>query len=156
MQNWVLQKDITDLVFNETLPIGKKIERYVAQKIWPCVDLVIGNNDNKFDLIFLKNVKFITVEVKFDNKYHITGNFFIECTSYGKPSGIDTTKSDFWIQVDKDLNFYCIETRILKELCNNKRKIQSGCKDSGNEGYLIWDQEFFNHSINFYEFLLKR
>ena len=41
---------------------------------------------------------FKTAEVKTENgTWEFYGNIVIECNSYGKPSGIDSTESDMWI-----------------------------------------------------------
>lgn len=150
-----LERDIKELEFKQTLPIGEEAEKYVAYKLWPFVDMIKKNCDKDFDLFIFKDGNITTIEVKYDKLLHKTGNFFIECTSYGLPSGIKTTKSDLWVQVDANFNYYCIETDILKDLVKNLDPIQSGCKDSGNYGYLLWKEFFFKNKINPYELFFK-
>jgi hypothetical protein len=98
-----------------------------------------------------------TMEVKFDFACYRTGNFFIEYESRGKPSGIATTKADYWMliastekglelknqlrDIEKDDTMFCImlSTDSLKELCRKKyfRKNVKGGDDNTSLGILI-------------------
>jgi hypothetical protein len=104
------------------------------------------NNDFKYDLILGQmGERFIgklltdqTLEVKFDFECYRTGNFYIEYSSRGKPSGIATTTAKYWSLIaasehgrrlkdgldsptSEDILFsILIETERLKDLCRNK------------------------------------
>jgi hypothetical protein len=104
------------------------------------------NNDFKYDLelgqlgemLIGKLLSSRTIEVKFDFGCYRTGNFYIEYQSRNKPSGIATTKADYWMliaaseygqrlksyqeQIQKEDILYAvlIETERLKDLCRNK------------------------------------
>jgi len=57
------------------------------------------------------------VEVKTDRMAHSTGNLAVEYSSRGLPSGIATTKADYWAFVIGDNNTVIfIPTERLKEL----------------------------------------
>ena len=55
-----------------------------------------------------------TFEIKNDEMAHKTGNIVVEVESRGKPSGISTTKSDYWAFHFND-RFYIVKTSTLKE-----------------------------------------
>ena len=55
------------------------------------------NHDNKCDIVGVVNGREVTIEVKEDVRTKDTGNVVIECESRGQPSGIMTTKADFWV-----------------------------------------------------------
>jgi len=55
------------------------------------------NNDNKYDLLFVKDGKDKTVEIKQDFTSKRTGNIGVEVETRGKASGIKTSKSDMYI-----------------------------------------------------------
>lgn len=137
-----------ELLFEESLPIGEKREKLIKHLFGSVVDEVTLNKDGRYDLLIKKGDKEITVEVKFDDRYHETGNFAVECESWGKPSGIETTESQYWIFVDHYNNAHCIETEKLKELCKLKPKISTGCLDSKNKIYLVRRYEFDKHRIS--------
>lgn len=79
-----------------------------------------------------------TVEVKMDFGVHKTGNFYIEYSSRGKPSGIANTEADYWILIgaseeglrhryedvavdESDIMYFItIPTERLKHLCRTK------------------------------------
>jgi len=97
------------------------------------VNVINFNNDNKYDFITTDNLKY---EVKTDEASRRTNNYFIEFSGYGKPSGITTTESNYYIFSDT-IEYYLISTDKLKELIKtNTFKI---CKVKLNEtyGYII-------------------
>ena len=123
------------------------------------------NGDFKYDLALGqlgegwvgKMLSSKTIEVKFDFACYRTGNFYIEYESRGKPSGIATTKADYWMliastekgvelkkqlrDIEKDDVLYSImlSTEQLKELCRTKcyRKNVSGGDSNTSTGILI-------------------
>ena len=59
--------------------------------------------------------KSVKIEVKNDLKSSQTGNVAIEIICSGKPSGITTTKSNYWAIMVNDV-FYLVKTKDLKLL----------------------------------------
>lgn len=98
-----------------------------------------------------------TIEVKFDFACYRTGNFYIEYMSRGKPSGIATTQSDYWMLIaatesggrlkrelceleESDVQFsVMISTDRLKRICKEKyfRKNVKGGDNDTSLGVLI-------------------
>lgn len=107
------------------------------------------NNDGRYDIICLspsywKSLFFhkipvvgkqTTFEVKEDKKYKITGNIVIEIESRGKPSGICSTISDYWIQLLEG-EYFGIETSLLKKIIKNKPIVKGGDNNT-SKLYLI-------------------
>lgn len=57
-----------------------------------------------------------TIEVKTDLQAQKTGNVFVEYESRNKPSGITTTKADYWCFIISSKQVIIIETDYLKIL----------------------------------------
>ena len=76
-------------------------------------DLEVGNIAEKQLSILLGK----RVEVKNDQKAHITGNVFIEYESRGKLSGISTSEAEYYCLVIMGKRFILIESNELKKLC---------------------------------------
>lgn len=81
-------------------------------------DLKTGIIAEKYISNILSNKK---IEVKKDELAKKTGNVFVEYESRNKPSGIATTKADFYCFVISNENIIFVETNKLKELCKQKR-----------------------------------
>lgn len=82
------------------------------------------NNDFRFDLEFgqlngetwfHKLVTNKKIEVKSDRKTVETGNVYIEYWSRGKPSGISTSQSDFYVYKVGEGEAIIISTQELKQ-----------------------------------------
>lgn len=86
-----------------------------------------------------------TVEVKNDLQALDTGNVFIEYSSRGKPSGISTSKADYYCFAFEH-TFHLIPTETLKEKCrkyiNTSRDINGGDNNS-SKGILLPITEIF-------------
>jgi hypothetical protein len=131
------------------------------------------NSDFKYDLALGqlgegwvgKMLSSKTIEVKFDFACYNTGNFFIEYESRGKPSGIATTKADYWmliastakgkrlkktlddVQSDDILFSVLIPTDKLKEICRtrfNRVNVKGGDSNT-SKGLLIKSTELCQH-----------
>lgn len=95
------------------------------------IDLEFGQHwEEHIDDLF-KGVK--TCEVKTErDKWAKTGNICIELESWGKPSGINATTSDIWVQNlvkdDRLLASIMIPTDVLKEVMEDlpKRTVMGG------------------------------
>lgn len=102
------------------------------------------NSDFRYDLEFGKidgeswfhnAVSNSKIEVKSDRLTETTGNVYIEYESRGKPSGIRTTQSKFWVYKTSKGTAIMIETdelkRKLTKLIANK-KAKMGIKGGDN------------------------
>ena len=98
------------------------------------------NNNNKYDF---KTFDGLTYEVKADHRAIQTGNFFIEYLGYGKPSGISTTKANFYILTDT-IYYFLIQTDVLKLLC--KGKYSAKTPDNNSIGFLISRYDIIKNS----------
>jgi hypothetical protein len=111
------------------------------------------NNDFKFDLKVgqakeqelgnILNDK--TIEVKYDLKALETNNVYVEYESRSKPSGISTTKSDYYCFAF-GLTYHLIETKILKERCRkylNTTRDKLGGDNNTSKGILLPINELF-------------
>jgi hypothetical protein len=95
------------------------------------IDLEFGQHwEEHIDDLF-KGVK--TCEVKTErDKWAKTGNICIELESWGKPSGINATTSDIWVQNlvkdDRLLASIMIPTDVLKEVMEDlpQRTVMGG------------------------------
>jgi|TARA_R110000796_G_scaffold60923_1_gene141031 hypothetical protein len=94
------------------------------------------------------------IEVKSERgMWQRTGNIAIEYQSYGKPSGIDATESDYWFHnlcVGEDT--FCtlvFNTDSLKKIINNldsKRSV-SGGDNNASRMYLVNLQKLFSSDV---------
>ena len=94
------------------------------------------------------------IEVKSERDvWQKTGNIAIEYQSYGKPSGIEATESDFWFHnlcIGEDT--YCtlvFETNNLKKIIDNldyKRSV-SGGDNYASKMYLLNLQKLFSSDV---------
>lgn len=102
-------------VFNEALEVGKKIEyrvlSWIQQKYQEA--FIMEGNFKYFDIYIPEIDK--RVEVKKDEKSLETGNFLIEVYHYGKPSGLITTRADYWVFYDAT-DFFWITPNQLKNI----------------------------------------
>lgn len=80
----------------------------------------------------------IGVEVKSDAQYQVTGNFYVEYSCNGKPSGIASTKADlYYVFLDK---LYIIKTEDLKAKCRkyiNTNRDKKGGDNMASKGILL-------------------
>lgn len=82
---------------------------HIIQKKYPTAFKVEGNH-KEYDI---EVPKVTTIEVKWDKESDKTGNYFIETSFNGKPSGLSATTAGWWCIVDG--NSICfIKTASLK------------------------------------------
>lgn len=82
-----------------------------------------------YDLTIIKDNIKTTIEVKCDRQASTTNNLCIEYECNKKPSGITTTKADFWIYFIVFPNYdecYKIPTTELKELIKGTKQVIGG------------------------------
>jgi len=118
--------------FKDDLNIGQKYEEIIlkrAKKNFPLAYIQKGKF--KYWDIYIPEVN-IALEVKYDLRNQTSGNILIEFECNDKPSGITTTKADFWVLFDKpdgdDIWFLTEDIRRCIYENNFKTKIIKGDK----------------------------
>lgn len=95
------------------------------------IDVLYGEEGENHVLSLLNGVT--KVEVKTDRMAHHTGNIAVEYASRGLPSGISTTKADYWaFVIGENKTVIFITTERLKELARFWYKAGS-VVDGGDE-----------------------
>lgn len=89
-------------------------------------------DDNRYDFKTSDKIKY---EVKTEPMSLKTNNYFVEFFAYGKPSGIKTTKANFYIFCDT-VNYFMISVDVLK-LIVKKHGVLIDTKDKLTRGYLV-------------------
>jgi hypothetical protein len=115
------------------------------------IDLEYGQVREQLVADMLQNKK---IEVKSErDMWQRTGNIAIEYQSYGKPSGIDATESDYWFHnlcVGEDT--FCtlvFNTESLKKIIKNLdyKKSVSGGDHKASRMYLLNLQKLFSSDV---------
>ena len=136
------------IYFNKQLRGGKKYEKRAANKICQKnnVTVVLECNNYKYDFMTSDSV---TYEVKHDMASVITNNFFIECASDGKPSGILTTEAQYHILISDNI-YYLILTETLKRLIHDKKYIRPASTNITNrtDGFLFSKEVITQNSVS--------
>ena len=113
----------------------KEILKYLPHDTYHIKDGYFKDYDVE---LYKDNIK-STVEVKSDRQAPLTGNMAIECEYNNQPSGITSTKADYFVYfvVHKDRDeCYCFPTEELREICKTSRKVSGG--DGGrSKMYLV-------------------
>jgi len=128
-----------------------KLEPKVADRKKFDLDLQYGKVREQRVADMLQDKK---IEVKSERDvWQKTGNIAIEYQSYGKPSGIDATESDYWFHnlcIGEDT--YCtlvFETKNLRKIIDNldyKRSV-SGGDNYAAKMYLLNLQKLFSSDV---------
>ena len=118
------------------------------------LDLQYGQVREKIVADMLQDKK---IEVKSERGMWLqTGNIAIEYESYGKPSGINATDSDYWFHNlcvgDEVFGTLVFETKMLKKIINasinaNQVRSVSGGDHNASKMYLINIQNLFSQNI---------
>lgn len=115
------------------------------------LDLKYGQVKEKIVADMLQDKK---IEVKSERGMWLkTGNIAIEYESYGKPSGIATTESDYWFHnlcVDEKVYATLVfKTDMLKQIVEqtNDKKTVSGGDHNASKMYLMNIQNIFSSDI---------
>lgn len=124
--------------FEQDLKNGKEYEKkalsHIQQK-YPKAYIIDGYFLD-YD-IYIPELE-IGVEVKSDAQYKITGNFYVEYSCYGKPSGIAATKAEiYYVYLDK---LYIIKTKDLKDKCRkyiNTNRDKKGGDNMASKGIIL-------------------
>lgn len=123
-------------MFDEDLKLGKIYEKIALKLFDYCRYKESKGNNKKYDLkLYVRdgiheNLQIIKVEVKCDRLAHKTNNIVIEFECNNVASGINATKSDYYIYfiLGTDI-IYKIEVNTLKFLCKSCKIV------SGGDGY---------------------
>ena len=115
------------------------------------IDLEYGKVREKQVADMLQDKK---IEVKSErDMWQRTGNIAIEYQSYGKPSGIDATESDYWFHNlcvgDDTFCTLVFNTESLKKIIKNldyKRSV-SGGDHNASKMYLVNLQKLFSSDV---------
>lgn len=100
-------------------------------------DLLVGNIAEEYLGNLLEDK---TIEVKHDKIAHKSGRLFVEFECRGKPSGISTTKADFWAFVLLNGVVIIIGKDRLVQLCNDayeKGSIMRGGDSNAAKAFMI-------------------
>ena len=118
------------------------------------LDLQYGQVREKIVADMLQDKK---IEVKSERgMWSQTGNIAIEYECYGKPSGINATKSDYWFHNlcvgDEVFATLVFETKMLKKIINasineNQVRSVSGGDHNASRMYLMNIQNLFSQNI---------
>ena len=137
--------------FNRDLPIAQKTEAEVARLVESKVkDAKLKEicNNKDYDLLFDFSGMEVKLEVKEDFFAHKSGNTVIEFESRGMPSGIVTSKADYWIykiHESNGINFYISKVSEIKKAIDKKkwfRIVEGGDAESGTKMFLFRLERF--------------
>jgi len=81
-----------------------------------------------------------TVEVKRDYIASRTGNLFVEFSSRGKPSGLATTRADFWAFILDGERVVIVPTQFLQQVARqaySEGRTVRGGDNNTSEGVLV-------------------
>jgi hypothetical protein len=131
-------------LFNKNVVLFKKYEIESARRIKAKynVDVKKWCDNSNYDFKTTDNIKY---EVKTEPASLKTFNCFIEYFAYGVPSGISVTTANYYIITDT-IDYYLIETKILKELCQKYNNIKK-TNDNLTSGYLLKKNIIVENSI---------
>jgi len=129
----------------------KKLEPSKADRKKFDIDLEYGQVREQMVADMLQDKK---IEVKSERDvWQKTGNIAIEYQSYGKPSGIDATESDYWFHNlcigDETFCTLVFETKSLKRIIDNldyKRSVNGG-DNYASKMYLLNLQKLFSSDV---------
>jgi hypothetical protein len=131
-------------LFNRNVVLFKKYEIEASKRIKAKynVDIKKWCDNSNYDFKTTDNIKY---EVKAEPTSLKTFNCFIEYFAYGMPSGISISKANYYVITDT-INYYLIETKRLKELCQKYNNIKK-TRDNLTSGYLLKKQVIIENSI---------
>ncbi len=113
--------------FNQDLKFGNEYEKIALEYI--DYDEYEFYNKKEYDIKCTKNNKDIYYEVKADRMAFATGNVAIEYEYKGYPSGIKTSKANYWIifVINGDIvDCYFIPKKRLKKLIQDCKTVNGG------------------------------
>lgn len=149
--------------FTKDLKIAKVTEEEVADILVKKYNAKISdfNDTNSHDITGTIGNKTFTFEVKEDFQCGDTGNIAVEYSCRGKPSGIETTKAQYYIYKVhlKDKQVYVISSvdKLRKAIADNQyfRVVNGGDYKSNSLCYLFKYKNFINTGRVFHTEPLK-
>ena len=106
--------------FKKDLEFGEYYEMQLLKHIEHDLSVKKDGKFKDYDIEIYKDDILTTYEVKADRMINKTNNICIEYECFNKPSGISTTKANFWaifeILPEQDYNLYIIPTEDIKHL----------------------------------------
>ena len=131
--------------------VGHTLEPSVVDRKKFDLDLQYGKVREKNVASMLQDKK---IEVKSErDMWQRTGNIAIEYQSYGKPSGIDATTSDYWFHNlcvgEETFATLVFKTDSLRKIIKNldKKKSVSGGDNNASRMYLLNLQKLFSSDV---------
>jgi hypothetical protein len=129
----------------------QNLEPSVADRKKFDIDLEYGKVREQLVADMLQDKK---IEVKSERDvWQRTGNICIEYESYGKPSGINATESDYWFHnlcIGEDIFATIVfDTKSLKRIIDNLdyKKSVSGGDNNASRLYLLNLQKLFSSDV---------
>jgi hypothetical protein len=136
--------------FKKDLPIANKTERQIADYLeTKNVKLVHMCNNSDYDIKVrlpkAQGEKEVTIEIKEDFSCQRTGNVGVEYESWGRDSGIQVSKANFYLYKIHEpsgiKSLYLIPTKKLKDMCFVEqswfREVCGGDPGSNSWNYLF-------------------
>ena len=131
--------------------MDKKLEPTKSNRKKFDIDLQYGKIREGAVADMLQNSK---IEVKSERgMWQKTGNIAIEYESYGKPSGIEATESDYWFHnlcIGKDTYATLVfKTEVLRKIINSLdyKKSVNGGDHNASRMYLLNIQKLFSSDV---------
>ena len=140
--------------FAKDLPIAKKTEKQIAEFLVEHQNMTfIGTSDtipgvkrSDFDIrMAFPTGKQVDIEVKEDFTCERTGNIGVECESWGRASGIEISKADYYLykvhMPNKKIGVFITSTKVLKQMIEDRkyhRIIVGGDPGSNSKNYLFY------------------
>lgn len=145
------------MTFQKDLAFGQSYEK-LAQSYFTYdkIEFAPDCRFKEYDFKITKDDLETKLEVKADKQAYLTKNICIEYECNGRPSGLTTTSSDYYmyfvIDPENGDDVYQIPTKYIRELINknNFRKIKGGDRGS-SVMYLINIQHFDDYKVFLYE-----
>lgn len=143
--------------FNKDLSVAEITEKKIAELLQSVFNLVVMkfNKTKDYDILMKgkKTGTLHTFEVKEDFTHARTGNVGLEFESWGRESGIQVSKAEYYVykihNTDGTYDVYVIKTQVLKALINKKmysRIIIGGDFGSESKNYLFKDTVFYKYA----------
>jgi len=121
----------------------KQIARFLAEKHGLAFVDECNNSDYDIRMRFPKGRE-VTIEIKEDFSCARTGNIGVEFESWGRVTGIEISKADYYLykihKPDGTIGVYIIKTELLKQMIADKlyhRVVVGGDVGSNSKNYLF-------------------
>ncbi len=141
--------------FRQDLKTAKETENDVANILITKYGATIldKNDTNSHDIICDVSGKEFVIEIKEDFQCGKTGNVALEYSCRGKPSGIETTKAEYYIykvHAKNSIDYVMSSVHNLRESIMNKkyfRTVNGGDYNSNSLCYLYKYDEFLKTGV---------